>query len=126
VLLPPLLALGVEALAGLVSRGVRAVLHLLFVALLVALIAIQALKHIAPRAGSAVLLAVAAILGLAAGAAYARASGLRSFVTVLSPTPAVCLAIFLLFSPVSDLTFRIGLGRDRQRQVAGARGDGCL
>ena len=40
--------------------------------------------------------------------AYARASGLRSFVTVLSPAPALFLAIFLFFSPVSDLTFASG------------------
>jgi Sulfatase len=108
VLLPPLLAVGLEALAGLASRTLRAIIHLLFVALLVALIAIQALKDIAPSAGSAVLMAVAAILGLAAAAGYARLSGLRSFVTVLSPAPAIFLAIFLFFSPVSELTFASG------------------
>jgi hypothetical protein len=52
VLVPPLPALGVEALAGLASRALRAVLHLLFVGLLVALIAIHALKDIAPNAGT--------------------------------------------------------------------------
>jgi hypothetical protein len=108
VLVPPLLAVGVEALAGLASRPLRAVLHLLFMALLVTLIAIQALKDIAPSAGSTVLIAVAAIVGLAAAAGYARVSGLRSFVTVLSPAPAVFLAIFLFFSPVNDLTFASG------------------
>jgi Sulfatase len=108
VLLPPLLALAVEALAGLASPALRAGVHLLFVALLVALIAIQALKDVAPGASSALLIAVAAALGLAAAAGYARASGLRSFVTVLSPAPAVFLAIFLFFSPVNDLTFASG------------------
>jgi hypothetical protein len=108
VLLPPLLAVGLEALAGLVSRPLRATLHLVFVGLLVALIAIQALKDIAPSAGSAVLIVAAGMLGLAAVAGYARVSGLRSFVTVLSPAPAVFLAIFLFFSPVSDLTFASG------------------
>ena len=108
VLAPPLLAVGLEALTGLASRPLRAGLHLLFVALLVALIAIQALKDIAPGAGSGVLIAVAAMLGVAAAAGYARASGLRSFVTLLSPAPALFLAIFLFFSPVSDLTFASG------------------
>jgi hypothetical protein len=84
------------------------VLHLLFVALLVAMIAIQALKDIASSAGSAVLMAAAATLGLTAVVGYARLSGLHSFVTVLSPAPAVFLAIFLLFSPMSDLTFASG------------------
>jgi hypothetical protein len=104
VLVPPLLALGIEALVGLVSRPLRAVVHLLFVSLLVALIAIQALKDIAPGATSAVLIAIATSLGVLAAVAYARASGLRSFVTVLSPAPA----LFLFFSPVSDLTFASG------------------
>jgi len=108
VLVPPLLALGVEAAAGLASRPLRVLLHLLFMALLVALIAIQALKDIAPSAGSAALITVASMLALAAVAGYARASGLRSFVTVLSPAPAVFLAIFLFFSPVNDLTFASG------------------
>jgi hypothetical protein len=108
VLVPPLLALAVEALVGLVSRALRALVHLLFMALLVALIAIQALKEVASGAGSAALIAVAATLGLAAAGGYARLSGLRSFVTVLSPAPAVFLAIFLFFSPVNDFTFASG------------------
>jgi hypothetical protein len=108
VLAPPLAALGVEALAGLVSPSLRAVLHLVFVGLLVALVAIQALKDIAPSAGSSTLIVVAALVGTAAAAGYARASGLRSFVTVLSPAPALFLTVFLFFSPVSDLTFASG------------------
>jgi hypothetical protein len=108
VLVPPLLALGIEAFVGLASRPLRAFVHLLFVALFVALIAIQALKDIARGTGSAVLIVVAASLGVLAAVAYARASGLRSFVTVLSPAPALFLAIFLFFSPVSDLTFASG------------------
>jgi len=82
--------------------------HLLFVALFVALIAIQALKDIAAGAISGVLILIAASLGVLAAIAYARATGLRSFVTVLSPAPALFLAIFLFFSPVSDLTFASG------------------
>jgi hypothetical protein len=103
VLLPPLQALAVEALAGLACRRLRAVLHLLFVAL----IAIQALKDIASSAGSAVLMPAAATLGLTAVVGYARLSGLRSFVT-LSPAQAVFRAIFLFFSPMSDLAFASG------------------
>jgi hypothetical protein len=105
VLVPPLLGLGIEALVGLVSSALRAVVHLLFVALFVALVAIQALKNVMPGAATAVQIVIAASLGLLAAGAYGRASGLRSFVTVLSPAPALFLAIFLFFSPVSDLTF---------------------
>jgi hypothetical protein len=108
VLVPPLLALGLEALVGIVSRPLRAVAHLFLVALFVALVAIQALKDIAPGSASAVLILIAASLGVLAAVAYAHASALRSFVTVLSPAPALFLAIFLFFSPVSDLTFASG------------------
>jgi hypothetical protein len=108
VLAPPLLALGLEALVGVVSRPLRGMVHLFFVALFVALFAIQALKDIVPGATSGVLIAVAASLGVLAAVAYAGASGLRSIVTVLSPAPALFLAIFLFFSPVSDLTFASG------------------
>src|SRR4051812_1429584 len=108
VVAPPLVALAMEALAGLVSAALRAVLHLCFVGLLVALIAIQALKGIAPGLAGGALISLSVGLALAAVLAYARAAGLRSFVTVLSPAPAVFLAIFLFFSPVSDLTFASG------------------
>ena len=108
VLVPPLVALGLEALLGLVSSSLRAVVHLMFVALFVALVAIQALKDVVPGSASAVLISIAASLGVLAAGAYERASGLRSFVTVLSPAPALFLAVFLFFSPVSDLTFASG------------------
>jgi hypothetical protein len=108
VLAPPLLALGAEALVGIASRPARAAVHLAFVALFVALIAIQALKDVVAGVSSGVLIAIAASLGVLAAVAYARATGLRSFVTVLSPAPALFLAIFLFFSPVSDLTFASG------------------
>jgi Sulfatase len=108
VVVPPLLGLALEALAGLAGRRLRAVVHLILVALLVGLLAIQALKDIVPSARSGVLIAAAAIVGLGAAAGYARVSGLRSFVTVLSPAPVVFLAIFLFFSPVNDLTFASG------------------
>ena len=108
VLVPPLVALALEALVGVASRRLRAWLHLLLLGFFVALIAIQALKDIAPDAADAILIAVAALLGVAAAVCYARATALRSFVTVLSPAPAIFLAIFLFFSPVSDLTFASG------------------
>ena len=55
VLLPPLVLILIELLVGLVSRPAARVLHLVFVALLVALIAAQALKK-AIDAGDVVLI----------------------------------------------------------------------
>jgi hypothetical protein len=52
-------------------------------------------------------LAIPLALALGAGAAllYARAAGVRSFVTVLSPAPLIVLALFLVVSPVRGLLF---------------------
>jgi hypothetical protein len=104
VVLPPAILLAVELLGGLLHRNVRRALHLLFVAVLGTLIAAQALKK-SIDASDAVLIGVSGAIGLIAALAYARTEPVRSFVSVLSPAPAVFLALFLFFSPVSKLAF---------------------
>jgi len=102
ILLPPLAMLAVEALTErFVSRG-RWPLHLSLVALLVAAIALQFLKEIASGPGG-LLIALALLIGALAAAAYARTRFLRAVADVLIPAPAIILALFLLFSDVSDL-----------------------
>jgi hypothetical protein len=115
VLLPPLLLLALELLAGLAHRRARQAVHLVFVALLVALIAVQALKK-AVDASDAVLILVSAAVGAGLAAAYARAEPVRSFLSILSPAPAVFLVLFLFFSPVSDLIFE---GEAKAKSVGG-------
>lgn len=102
VALPPLLLGAVELLVGLAGPVARRGAHLVLMALLAGIVFIQALKGL----GGAdwLLIAVAALLGAGAAALYARAAAVRSFVTVLSPVPAVFIAIFLLLSPVSKIT----------------------
>ena len=104
VLLPPLVGLALELLAGLASARLREAVHLLLVALCVTLIAAQALKK-AIDASDTTLIALSVIVALAATAAYARTEGVKSFVSVLSPAPVLFLVIFLFFSPVSKLAF---------------------
>jgi hypothetical protein len=104
VLLPPLALILIELLVGLVSRPAARVLHLVFVGLLVALIAAQALKK-AVDLSDVVLIVLALAIGLALAALYARTAGLRSFLTVLSAAPIVFLALFLFTAPVSKLAF---------------------
>jgi hypothetical protein len=103
VLVPPALLLGIELIGGLIDRRVRRGLHLTFVAALAALLVVQALKGLAEDGGLA-LVVLALALGAAGALAYARAAGVRSFLTVLAPAPAVFLVLFLLLSPVSRLT----------------------
>lgn len=101
-LLPPLLLTGLELVAGVAGRRVRRGLHLLFVAVLTGLLAIQVLKRVASAPSSA-LLAATAVVGVACAVAYARSRPLRSTLTVLSPAPLLFLVFFLLLSPVSKL-----------------------
>ena len=55
--------------------------------------------------GSALAIPLALLVGAGAAALYARVSGVRSFVTVLSAAPLVVLLLFLVVSPVRGLLF---------------------
>lgn len=109
VLLPPAAMLLVEVGAAFLRPGLARAIHLAFVTLLVAAAAIGLLKRVLPDT-SVVLLPAVGLLGAGAAVAYARSPALRSVLTVLAAAPAVFLASFLLFSPVSQL---IGGGQDR-------------
>jgi hypothetical protein len=104
VLAPPAALLAIELLLGLLGAGVRRGAHLAFVALLVTLLAAQALKK-SIDASDGVLIALSFAVGAGFAALYARADALRSFLNVLTPAPLVFLLLFLLGSPVSKLAF---------------------
>jgi hypothetical protein len=102
VVVPPALLVAVEGLAGLVSRGARAGLHLVLVAMLSGAFALELLERVVPGR-AAVLLPAAGLAGAAFALAYARTAGVRSFATVLGAAPLVFLALFLGFSPIAEL-----------------------
>jgi hypothetical protein len=104
VLVPPLVLALIELLVGLASRKAAEIVHLVFVALIVAVIAAQALKK-AFETSDPVLIGLSLVIGALLAAAYSRAEPLRSFLTVLSPAPLVFLALFLFTAPVSKLVF---------------------
>ena len=99
VVLPPLLLLGLEALAGLAAARAATAAHLLFVGVLVGLLVMQVLRS----SGSAVALILAAAAGAGAALLYARAHPVRMLLTVLAAAPLVFVGLFLLESPVSPL-----------------------
>ena len=104
VVLPPLLLIGVEALAGLAGERTQQVVHAILVAAVTALIAIQIVKRIGELpAALDLVLALAAGAALAYGLAIRRVRPLRTFATVLAAAPALFLALFLLASPVTEL-----------------------
>jgi hypothetical protein len=96
------LLVGAEVAAGLADGRVAAGLHLATVAVLVGLVALQALRRAADPA-SVVALPAAALVGAGAAFAYARFAPVRSFLTVVTPAPLIFLALFLFASPVGKL-----------------------
>ena len=101
-LLPPLALLGLEALAGLVSRRFEWLLHLGFVALLAAAFALLVLDGILDGRGR-VLVAAAVVLGGLVAVLYARSAEARSLLNYLAPAPLVFVVLFLFFSDASKL-----------------------
>src|SRR4051794_14082095 len=104
ILVPPLLGIALELLAGLIHRRARQAVHVLLIAVLVALFAAQLLKK-SIDASDGVLIALSVAIAIALTIAYARTDFLRSFLGVLSPAPLVFLFIFLVISPVSKVAF---------------------
>jgi sulfatase-like protein len=104
VVLPPLLMLAIELLVGLAGRTAREGAHLVLIAILVALIAAQALKK-ALDLPDPVMIVAALAIGSALATLYAAAEPVQSFLRVLSPAPVIFLALFLLTDPISKLAF---------------------
>jgi hypothetical protein len=104
VVIPPLLLLGIELLLGLIRPEVRTGAHIVFIGVLVALIAGQALKK-SIDASDGVLIALALVVGAAIAVLWARAEPVRSFLNVLSPVPLVFLLLFLFSGQISELAF---------------------
>ncbi len=103
VAVPPLVLLGIEVLIGLVAPAARRFTHLGLIALLAAVVFVQALKD-ALGSSDVLLIVVALALGAVAAVLYARAEPVRSFMSVLTPAPLAFLVLFLFISPVSKIT----------------------
>ena len=104
VVLPPAILLGIELLLGLIRPEVERGAHIVFIGVLVALIAAQALKK-AFDASDVVLIVLSLAVGAAVAALWARAEPVRSFLNVLSPVPLVFLLLFLFSGQISELAF---------------------
>lgn len=101
---PPLVVLGVEALAGLLSARLRDRLHLVAIWALIALVGEYALKTALTNAGISAVVG-GLLTGVAGAFLYVRARPVRSFLTVLAPAPVIFLLLFLFISPAKVLLF---------------------
>jgi hypothetical protein len=104
VLVPPAALLLVELLVGLASRSAAKVLHLAFVAGLVAVLLLHAFTQDTTLSGAGALVLAAAV-GVAGALLYAQAGVVRSFLTVLVPAPLIFLGLFISSSGISKLVF---------------------
>jgi hypothetical protein len=101
-LLPPLILMALEGLAGLVDRRAYRALHLTLVAVLVAVIVIQIEKRIVSDPAG-VMIGVGLLVGAVIAYLLWRGGVVRQLLNVLSVAPVVFLVIFLFFSDTSEL-----------------------
>ena len=102
VFVPPAVLLAAELLVRVFSRRAADVLHVFFVAGLVAVIVLHALTNRASLSGASALV-VAAAVGVLGAMLYRLSSPVGSFLTVLAPVPFIFLALFLFDSDASKL-----------------------
>jgi len=99
--IPPLVLTLIELVVRAVSASAARLLHIVFVALLAALLALQFVKGALPAAAPAIVISL--IIGAAFGWAFLRTAGMRSFLTVITPAPFIFLALFLFTAPISNI-----------------------
>jgi hypothetical protein len=101
VLGPLLLLLVIELVAALGGERVRRRVHLLLIGALAALLVLQIVRRSSMPTGA--VFAVSVAVAVALTAVYARAEGMRTFLSYLGPAPVVFLLLFLLTSSTSKL-----------------------
>ena len=102
VFVPPLALWLVELAVGVLSEPVRRVVHILFVAGLLALIAAQALRKATGLSTTPFIVAVVVAAAIVT-AAYFSFAAVRSLATFLGAAPIVFLVLFLFASSVTKL-----------------------
>jgi hypothetical protein len=102
VIVPPLIALAIETVAGLINPKLRWPVHLVAMAIFAGLFALQGVRHssLAPF----LVFLIAALIGIAIAAFYATENWARQVATVLGVAPIALLAFFLFFSPTHKIT----------------------
>ncbi len=101
-LIPPLVMLVIELLAGLVSRTLRGWVHLGWIAILVAIFAWQGIDG--PHETSSLVRLAVVIAGLLGALLYVRFDFARSLLRILALAAPVLAFIFLFTAPLKSFT----------------------
>lgn len=100
----PLVAILIQAAAGLLGRRLRKAIHCSMVWVLLAVIALQILKKILEAPGIPLII-TAGVFGGIGTAVYVRFRRMRTYLTALSPAVLIFPALFLFNSPVYKVVF---------------------
>ena len=103
-IVPALILTAVEALAGLASRELRDTLHLIFIALLGAVAALQFVRNVDAPSGIALLVALAIGVGIAV--LYRAKDGVRTAFGYLMLAPIFFVISFLFIGETSSLVLK--------------------
>jgi Sulfatase len=103
-LVPTLILTAIEALAGLISTRARDTLHIVFIAFLGAVAALQFVRNLDTRSSIALLIAVAVGVGIAA--LYRSKQGVRTAFTYLMLAPIFFVVSFLFIGETSSLVLK--------------------
>src|SRR4051794_2408502 len=101
-LVPPLILLAIEIVAALIDPRARQVLHLVFVAGLAAVFALQLVRRFSSLGATGIFL-VAILLGAVVAVLYWRAEAMRSLLSIPALAPVLFLFLFLVPAPVSKI-----------------------
>ncbi len=106
-LLPPVVMLAIELLAGLASRSLRGLVHLIWIGLLVGLFAWQVLTNDDVQSGFLRLLIPLAVL-VGVTVLYLRFDAARQLLRVLAFAAPIVAGLFLFTDPISSFTLPEG------------------
>lgn len=113
----PSILMGVEVVIGWFSYRARSWTQGCVITILVAAIALQALKRVGDFPGALFVLG-AGLLGLFAAVSYKRFYPVRLFLTVLSPTVLIFPGLFLFYSPVFKIVFTQNVANVTETQLS--------
>jgi hypothetical protein len=116
---PPLLLWAVELAVGLVSRAAARVVHLVLVAGLLAVLAVEVGKHLHLLRGVP-LAVLGALAGVALAVVVARSERVRQALRYAAPAPLLFALVFTMTAPAGALV-RPASGKNAVRAVAAKR-----
>ncbi|MDP4921382.1 MAG: sulfatase-like hydrolase/transferase [Solirubrobacteraceae bacterium] len=99
--IPPLILTLIEVIVRAVSASAARIVHVLFITLLIGLVAMQFIKG--PFSATLPAFVISLAIGALAAVAFWKTTGMRTFLTVLTPASFLFLALFVFASPVSSV-----------------------